>query len=100
MDDTNAYREHMEQSQQGWEERCCRCGACCGAFEDPCEHLIRGAQGAYSCAMYASRLAGVHRSQAGKEFKCVPIREILHKHWKNDHLCAYKKQLRMPWVPA
>jgi hypothetical protein len=75
---------------------CIRCGACCGAFEDPCSRLVREQDGTYRCDAYEIRL-GLQRSVSGKKFRCVPIRKVLHKSWSHDHLCAYKKFMHSPW---
>ncbi|MCK9594994.1 MAG: hypothetical protein PHH68_03365 [Candidatus Omnitrophica bacterium] len=91
------YEKYMITREKDWEALCLRCGACCGAFEDPCEHLLKGADGKFYCGTYESRL-GEHKSRAGHPFNCVPIRDIVHKHWKNDHQCAYKIRSRSPWT--
>ena len=91
------YDSYMAAKETEWESLCLRCGACCGAPEDPCVHLSKDDQGGFICAVYRSRF-GLHQSQSGKFFKCVPIRDIMHKHWQNDHQCAYKKRLRSPWT--
>ena len=90
-DDRQAYEDYMASREKAWEDACLRCGNCCGAFEDPCSHLKKDAAGQYYCDSYDSRL-GLQKSTGGVVFRCVPIRSILHKHWKNDHLCVYKKK--------
>ncbi len=91
------YSQYMEEQEARWEGLCRRCGACCGVFEDPCEHLLRSnTAGEYYCDIYGTRF-GLRRTVSGKEFNCVPLRGILHKHWAADHLCAYKEELRRPW---
>jgi hypothetical protein len=40
----------------------------------------------------------MHSSKGGLRFKCVPIRNILNRHWASDHLCAYKIAARTPWT--
>ncbi|MDD5347958.1 MAG: hypothetical protein PHT59_05030, partial [Candidatus Omnitrophica bacterium] len=75
----------MLRKEQEWEACCTRCGACCGAFEDPCVHLGTDAQGNRFCRIYAERLGPQH-SIGGRHFVCVPIRRVLHSRWKNDRL--------------
>lgn len=76
-----------------WEKACLRCGACCGAYDDPCLHLKKNSDNRFYCDIYPARL-GLKRTLKGEVFKCVPIKELLDKniHWKNDHYCAYKKK--------
>ncbi|MBF0387650.1 MAG: hypothetical protein HQL20_07320 [Candidatus Omnitrophica bacterium] len=75
--------------QSEWEARCHNCGACCGAFEDPCEHLHIGREGASTCLVYEQRL-GPQRTVSGQIFNCVNIREKSGQSWPGDHHCAYK----------
>ncbi len=84
------YDKLMDSRQAEWEARCSRCGACCGAFDDRCVHLREDEGGRYFCGVYEKRF-GLHRTMSGKEFRCVPIRDILGQHWNGDHRCAYKK---------
>jgi len=96
--DEERYLQENLRKEQEWEALCCRCGACCGAFEDPCRNLVRNADNTFHCAAYEHRL-GMQQTVGGKEFCCVPIRVILAQHWQNDRLCAYKKQFRNAWIP-
>jgi uncharacterized cysteine cluster protein YcgN (CxxCxxCC family) len=74
-----------------WESLCGRCGNCCGLGEgDPCEHLRCDASGKYLCSIYEHRF-GLRKSISGREFMCVPIRNILHQSWAGDSCCGYKK---------
>lgn len=96
--DQQRYQRYHQEAERAWEDLCRRCGACCGAFEDPCLLLRRNSDGTCACADYQHRF-GPQRTAGGKEFICVPIRQILQQHWHSDHLCAYKKELRQPWAP-
>ena len=87
------YRLSQTQKEQEWENLCLRCGACCGAFEDPCKNLHQGADGKYFCGVY-SRRYGAHETVGGKKFRCMPIRDIIHMSWDHDQLCAYKKDIK------
>jgi hypothetical protein len=87
------YAAHQRRKEQEYEAVCCRCGACCGAFDDPCTELIRKADGTCACRVYAQRL-GEHQTAGGKKFRCLPIRDIIHMSWDHDHLCAYKQNIR------
>jgi len=90
------YSQYMAEQEARWEGLCRRCGACCGVPEDPCEHLVGDRSGKYHCDIYGTRF-GARRTVSGKEFNCVPLRDILHKHWAGDYLCAYKENLKLPW---
>jgi len=89
------YSKWQKRQLNEWEEKCLRCGACCGIFDkDHCEHLIKTKEGKYACSEYENRL-GLHKTRKGKNFKCVPIRNILHETWLGEMHCAYKnKQLK------
>ena len=92
MTDEAKYLQLQERQKREWEQLCRNCGACCGAVDgDPCEHLIRGQEGKYLCAIYTSRF-GIHKTKNGNEICCVPIRDILHKSWPGDECCGYKKK--------
>lgn len=85
------YHAWQAQSQRQWEAKCTRCGACCGSIEgDPCEHLEVLAKGKYACAIYEIRF-GLRKTRSGREFYCVPIRDILFKNWPGDACCGYKQ---------
>jgi len=89
MDKLNKY---LEEKEKDWESICLRCGACCGAYDDPCEHLKKDNQGLYYCDIYANRL-GKRKTVSGDVFWCVPVKEILHTWWPGCHLCSYKKMM-------
>jgi len=87
------YEEFMAAKETEWEKRCVRCGACCGLFEDPCVNVSLDKEGKCLCSVYASRL-GIQHTVSGKEFRCVPIRNIIGLRWNSDYLCAYKRLIR------
>ena len=90
-DDNQRYQKLQEEQLKRWEATCTRCGACCGITEgDPCEHLVEAGNGKYLCGIYENRF-GLHQTRSGKPFRCVPIRDILHKSWPGDICCGYKK---------
>jgi uncharacterized cysteine cluster protein YcgN (CxxCxxCC family) len=91
------YAEYLKRKKEEWESLCKRCGACCGAFDDPCQHLKKGNFGKYYCTIYSSRF-GIRQTITGTKFKCVPIEEILDRNWFGDRQCAYKINLKMPWL--
>jgi hypothetical protein len=80
----------LEAREREWESRCLNCGACCGAGEDPCEHLRQDRTGKYFCDTYKHRL-GAHRTIAGVEMVCVPVRQKLKGTWPGDERCGYKQ---------
>lgn len=86
------YIRYQDEKQRDYENLCKRCGACCGIFDkDPCINLEEEVKGKYFCAIYENRF-GMQRSISGREFTCVPIRDILHKSWAGDFNCAYKRR--------
>ena len=87
------YLNYFKQKESEWESLCINCGGCCGAYDDPCVHLKKNNSGKSYCEIYEKRF-GLKKSINGEEFNCVMIKEILHTHWKNDHLCSYKKYLK------
>ncbi len=89
------YQKALELKDKEWEELCIRCGGCCGAFDDPCLHLKKDKNNKTYCEIYENRF-GLRKTVKGEEFRCVPVKEIIHTHWKNDYLCACKKYLRDP----
>lgn len=93
MDDL-IYEKHMIEKEKAHEALCRRCGACCGVFEKaPCEHLVKkGSE--YFCTIYENRF-GIQKTTTGEKFKCVPIRNMLHKSWSGDWQCAYKCNIEM-----
>ncbi|HOD12798.1 MAG TPA: hypothetical protein PLO93_03220 [Candidatus Omnitrophota bacterium] len=85
------YQDFQEAQAEAWEGRCRSCGMCCGIKDgDPCEELMRQEDGAFLCRVYASRL-GLHKTKSGREFLCVPIRDILYKDWPGKETCAYQR---------
>ncbi|MCP4652205.1 MAG: hypothetical protein GY858_02320 [Candidatus Omnitrophica bacterium] len=90
------YKQYFKESEKEWEDRCIRCGGCCGAFDDPCLQLRKDNQGKYYCVSYQDRF-GEQLTKEGEKFDCVPIWKIYNSYWKNDHLCAYKRTRKLPW---
>ena len=92
MPEIDRYKEWMANKAAEWEAKCTRCGACCGAWDDPCENLIKDANGRFFCAVYERRFGQWH-TVSGKELTCVPVREkITQGHsWPGDEHCGYKK---------
>jgi len=92
MTDSNRYNEWLNAKAHEWEVRCTRCGACCGALEDPCENLRQYHNGTFFCAVYEKRF-GKWLTVSGKELNCVPIRQkITQGHsWPGDEHCGYKQ---------
>ncbi len=81
-------------SEEEFESICCRCGACCGAFDgDPCEELRQDDDGLYYCRVYKNRL-GPHHTVLGVEMDCVPIEHKLKYSWIGDEKCTYKKLMK------
>ena len=89
----NEYRGYLADKEREWENLCLRCGACCGAYEDPCRELRKDPDGKYSCGVYERRY-GARQTVSGKKFRCMPIRDIIHMAWDHDQLCAYKKDIK------
>jgi len=74
------------------EDRCTRCGVCCGGADGhPCEHLRRTDE-RYYCEIYG-RQRGFHHTVDGLPFRCVSIREIIET-MGGYECCAYVKALR------
>jgi len=94
MDDNRQYLEEQEAKEREFESLCKRCGAGGGVKDgDPCENLALEPDGLhYFCRIYADRL-GLRRTVSGREFTCVPLRQILHKTWLGRPECAYVKAL-------
>ena len=96
MFEETKYQDTLKRKEEDWESLCIRCGACCGAYDDPCQHLRKDDKGKFYCAIYNERF-GLRKTVSGDSFNCVPVKEIINTHWKNDHLCIYKKYLKYPW---
>jgi Fe-S-cluster containining protein len=74
--DEPAYFEKQDKEFREYEARCKRCGACCGVKDnDPCLNLRKDNSGKYYCDVYENRI-GMHKTVSGKEFACVPIRDL------------------------
>jgi len=87
------YQVYQEEKLRQYEALCKRCGACCGAFEDdPCEHLFLSEENKFACDIYENRF-GLRKTKSGREFICVPIRQILFKSWLGSWRCSYKINL-------
>jgi len=68
--------ETRTETQWFTENKCKRCGTCCGSQDGhPCEHLARDGDRHY-CTVYESRF-GIHKTTTGRIFRCVSIREII-----------------------
>jgi hypothetical protein len=93
MSDLNRYNNWLACKSSSWEDLCVNCGACCGAQEDPCEHLKKGPEGKFFCDTYQNRF-GIHNTISGKLARCVPIREKLSRgeSWPGDERCGYKER--------
>lgn len=72
--DESKYLRLQRSREMEFEAACKRCGACCGAQDDPCMNLAEVEKGTYVCQAYAHRL-GPQRTVSGKAFNCVDIRE-------------------------
>ena len=79
----------LSAKQKEWELLCRNCGACCGALEDPCQHLHIGPEGKSTCLVYETRL-GPQKTVSGQSFNCVGIREKMGQSWLGDARCPYK----------
>jgi len=84
---------YLKQKDKEWESLCLRCGACCGAFDDPCLHLKKDKKDKFFCSIYSQRF-GIRKTANGEVFQCVPIKKILSTPWKRDYNCPYKKSLK------
>lgn len=74
----NEYLERQKRESESYESLCRCCGVCCGSRDnDPCAHLVRRDDGKYNCAIYNARF-GVQKTVSGKEFTCVPIRDVIN----------------------
>lgn len=90
MPEAESYQNWLSSKERETESLCLNCGACCGAFEDPCEHLVMTLEGKSHCRVYATRF-GPQRTVSGKEFNCILIRQKMGTSWPGDEYCGYKK---------
>lgn len=91
MTQDEAYEVFLKKSAQEYDERCLRCGACCGVYEhDPCAKLIREEDGRYRCSDYRNRF-GEQKTVYGNTFNCVTLRQILSGSWAGSWRCGYTK---------
>lgn len=89
-----SYQEYKIKKEKEYEALCKRCGACCGVSDgDPCRHLLKDEDGVYRCEIYENR-RGLRKTISGKEFLCVPIRNIMSKSWAHSWNCPYKKLVK------
>ena len=90
MSDDPLYQSWLSSQACDAESLCRNCGACCGAFEDPCEHLAAGPDGKFLCKIYPTRL-GPQKTVTGHTFTCVLIREKAGETWPGHERCGYKR---------
>ena len=83
------YDKYLEGKEKKFETLCKRCGDCCGANDDPCQHLVKLDDATFFCKDYSRRLRE-QRTVTGKTFYCVPIREHIVKDTLRPG-CAYRK---------
>ncbi|MBF0595121.1 MAG: hypothetical protein HQL22_09145 [Candidatus Omnitrophica bacterium] len=82
----------LSSKHHEWESLCRNCGACCGAFEDPCEHLHIGQEGKSTCLVYEHRL-GPRKTVSGQSFNCINIRQKFGQSWPGDTECPYRRTI-------
>ncbi|MDD4012691.1 MAG: hypothetical protein PHW14_00660 [Candidatus Omnitrophica bacterium] len=87
-----SYEEYMASKEEDFEGTCLRCGACCGAFDDPCAELEKNGQGHYFCRSYKERF-GQKTTVSGKTFNCVSIREHIRAGTLREG-CGYADMLK------
>lgn len=86
----NGYITHQEKQFRIYEDRCRRCGLCCGAEDgDPCINLVKNIDGKYSCKVYENRI-GQQKTLSGKVFSCVPMKQVIMYSGTRPG-CAYSK---------
>ena len=74
------------------DEKCHRCGVCCGATDGhPCEHLKHDSEN-YFCEVYENRF-GIHSTTTGRFLRCVPIRQVIETDGGYSG-CAYVQELK------
>jgi hypothetical protein len=84
------YEDYLSAAEAEFEAICSRCGACCGAFDDPCSNLYKSNDGKYLCKSYSARL-GPQVTVSGHPFNCVPIRQHIAAATLRPG-CAYLKK--------
>ncbi len=89
------YQKNLEKKEREWERLCLRCGACCGAYDDPCQHLKQDENSKYYCEIYPQRF-GIRKTVGGDIFKCVAIKKLLSTHWRGSQRCPYKNTQKLP----
>jgi hypothetical protein len=72
------YYARLGSAEESFEKLCKRCGACCGALDDPCANLVKMPDGKFICKDYDSRL-GPQKTVSGVTFNCVSIREHIKR---------------------
>jgi len=72
------YSNYLTAASEDFEARCKRCGACCGALDDPCHNLVKTPAGSWKCKNYENRF-GLQRTVSGVTFNCVSIREHISR---------------------
>lgn len=74
------------------DEKCHRCGVCCGSTDgDPCEHL-KWEDGGYVCETYEARF-GSHHTVNGYPIHCVSIRKVIEQTGGYDG-CDYVEEIK------
>ena len=87
--DNKIYNDKLQEKDEVFEAICTRCGACCGAFDDPCSNLIKLEDGRYFCKDYNNRLGPQVTVIGNNSFICVSIREHIKAGSLRAH-CAYR----------
>ena len=89
--DEDSYNKALGEQFLKDEDRCARCGECCGAFgSDPCANLVKEPSGRYYCKSYKNRI-GEQITVSGKKFTCVAIRDVLARGVVYTN-CAYRNK--------
>ena len=88
--DKKIFNDIMKEKDEAFEAICKRCGACCGAFDDPCSNLVKLETGKYACKDYDNRLGPQVTVSGNNGFTCVSIREHI-KAGSLRSCCAYRK---------
>jgi len=88
--ETQEYKAYLASKEREYEAICKQCGLCCGALNDPCQHLKKIDTNRYTCDTYQDR-AGKHQTISNKTFTCVSIRDLVEKN-ATPYGCAYSKK--------